>query len=223
MTVLTRLVAAAALLSVALVSPVEGSAAQHYDLAHRAHAGSEGHAGRAAAISERQNEILEGRDDSKNEKRCKRKVQTTTTTTHHPTSSNHPTPHPTTSHVPLPVKEAAPVKEVAPKVQAKPKPAPPKPAPAAPKPPKTHNSGKTLRGLSWSSPGQNLHNFKSSKIDVMYNWGASCPPEAKELGIECVSMLWGYKNIEAFEQNKNSHYYLAGMNECVFAFLPFFC
>lgn len=78
-------------------------------------------------------------------------------------------------------------------------------------------SGK--KALAWSTDGDFLKNFGSSGASIMYTWGATCPPQAKEYNIECASMLWSpAHNLDAFKAAAPSHKYLMGFNEYVLIF-----
>ena len=54
-------------------------------------------------------------------------------------------------------------------------------------------------------------------LSSFYNWSASIPSVVRDLGLSPMVQLWGYKNVDEFEQNVKQGYadWILGMNEYV--------
>jgi len=76
------------------------------------------------------------------------------------------------------------------------------------------SSGGRKVGLAWAGNDDNLLKyFVTEKTGYLYTWGAQYPAKCTELGLQCASMLWGNKNLEAFRQYRSGAKILMGMNE----------
>jgi hypothetical protein len=182
MTILTRIVAAAALVSIALADIAGASAAENYNLA----------AQRARALShhERASIVKAASGEAKKrgmQKRCK------TATTSTSLSDTHTRPHP--DHTPSTSYTTTTVTPTNPETT----------------PTKPSSSG-GKKGLAWSGTNDELPAFVNNNVQYIYNWGATPPQED---GLKAASMLWGYKDLDEFRQNRDNYDYLMGPNECV--------
>lgn len=185
MTVLTRIVAAAALVSIAFADIAHASAAENYELAaQRARALS--HHERASIIKAASGEA---KKRGMHKKRCKNTTTTSSvslSTTHTPDPPKYtPTSSSTTSTT----------------VPANPVNTPSKPSSGA---------GKKL--LPWSGTNAELDNVVNSNVAFLYTWSAQ---PVKRTGLKSASMLWGNKNLDDFIQYRDQYDYLMGPNECV--------
>lgn len=66
---------------------------------------------------------------------------------------------------------------------------------------KSTSQGNRKVGLGYSGavPGS-LHFWKKPSVGGLYTWSPWCPPEAKEVGIPCYPMLWGYKSYAQWDE-----------------------
>lgn len=195
MAVLTRIVAAAALVSIALAPVASASAAEVYGVAaQRARA----HHERAANVNANTSGERRKRAVAK---RCAAPSSslhsTKTTSSEHSTSTSvHTTEvHTTTTH-----------KEVQ-------KPSTTTHAAATTKAVSSGNgggAGSGKKGLAWSGSNDQLAAFTQGDIKYIYTWGAT-PPKVD--GVLSCSMLWGEKNLDAFRKARSSYDCLMGPNE----------
>lgn len=195
MAVLTRIVAAAALVSIALAPVASASAAEVYGVAaQRARA----HHERAANVNAHTGGERRKRAVAKRCAAPSSSLHTTKTTSseHETSTSVHTTEvHTTTTH----------------KVVVKPSTT--SHAAATTKAVSTGGGGgggSGKKGLAWSGSNQQLDAFTSVPIKFIYNWGATPP---KKSGILSCSMLWGEKNLDAFRSARNDYDCLMGPNE----------
>jgi hypothetical protein len=80
----------------------------------------------------------------------------------------------------------------------------------------SHSGGGGKTGLAWPNGDDNaLQKFKTNKVGWLYTWAPECPKSAKGLGFDCVPMLWGDKQVDAFKNTVKAGYakYVLGMNE----------
>jgi hypothetical protein len=78
-----------------------------------------------------------------------------------------------------------------------------------------HYSG-GKRGLAWpNGDDPALSKYKTDKISWLYTWSPHCPSKGKQLGFQCVPMLWGDKQIGDFKALVKKGYAntVLGMNE----------
>jgi len=54
-------------------------------------------------------------------------------------------------------------------------------------------------GLAWPDGDASYLN-KLKGVNKMYTWTESCPDEASDLGMTCLPQLWGWKNVDAFQE-----------------------
>ncbi|TRM68284.1 glycosyl hydrolase catalytic core-domain-containing protein [Schizophyllum amplum] len=86
-------------------------------------------------------------------------------------------------------------------------------APATSTPITSSGSGKV--GFCWGGSNDELANFVTGKTKYFYNWSAVIPDSVRSLGLSPMIQLWGYKNVDEFEQNAVQGYadWILGMNE----------
>lgn len=206
MAVLTRIVAAATIVSIAFADIAGATAAENYAVAaQRARARS--HHERAANV----NSV--GRENRKRgaQKRCN--VPTTTSTlaahTEAPTSSAPKKAVITTSKLTTAKATTTTTKAAAP---AK---SPSSPAPPATNPSSGGKNGKKLIG--WSGTDEQLESIVKDYPGLagVYNWGPQ-PPSVS--GLSSWGMLWAGKSVSEFVKTASSFPVLMGENEYVFFF-----
>jgi hypothetical protein len=189
MAVLSRILAAAAIVSVTFADIAGASAAEHYGVAaQRARANAHARHDRAAHVN------AAGGENRKRsvQKRCKAASSVLTSSTHAPTSPATTHAATTTTHHTTSTKkttaESSPTKVTTKKLF----------------------SSSSKKGLAWSGTNAQIPHFVNNDVVVIYNWGAN-PPVADGL-IGC-SMLWGNKNLAAFRQYRDKYDCIMGMNE----------
>lgn len=66
-------------------------------------------------------------------------------------------------------------------------------------PPAQGGNGKI--GLAWPPGNPNtLKSFVTENVKYIYTWTEQCPDGASELGLQCLPMLWGNKDTDAFQK-----------------------
>ena len=124
------------------------------------------------------------------QRRCKGSTPPTTTTSSHSTSQTwHPNEQTSTSS--LHTSSTA---------------QPPKQTPGNP------SSGGKKKGLAWGGSPDELAAFVNGNVGYIYNWREDPPQKS---GLQAGCMLWGWKNLAGFRQNRAQYPILMGPNECV--------
>jgi hypothetical protein len=86
--------------------------------------------------------------------------------------------------------------------------------PTTPPPTSTPPSASGKKGLAWPNGDADLHHWAS--VNWIYTWSPDCPASAKDLNIECVPMMWGWKDVDHFKDvtSRDGYARIAlGMNE----------
>lgn len=190
MAIFTRIVAAAALVSLALTPVASASAAEVYGVAQQR--------ARAAAHHERAAHINANTGGELKKKRAIAKrcaAQTTSlSSTHTSTSTSHTTTsthHTTTKHTTTKTTSTAPHTTTT-----------------------KASGGSKKKGIAWSGTNSELDQYLvNDNIGFIYNWGAT-PPQPD--GVLSCTMLWGTKMLASFKSNRDGYDCLMGPNELVF-------